>query len=117
LNPAPNGTATAISCIAITISQREIWERGDTAEEITKHLGSSFRLTVNGQRIAVNPELLRFVLTLTVIYEQETPVGTYGGPLEACIPVTLPKGLNIATAEFKTPSGRAFSFTWAFKIE
>lgn len=117
LKPAPNEIAGSISCIAITISQREIWEPGDTAEEITNHLRSSFRLTINGQLVPVNAELLQFLLTLTEISEHGTPLGTFGGPMQTCVPVTLPKGLNMATVGIKTPADKAFSFSWAFMIE
>jgi len=117
VNPKPAALVASPQCIDISLLQSAVWEPGNTAGTLVKHLFESFQFTLDGQIFTVNKNLLTATGAENTVYTQKTPAGSYGDTLDACIIVLLSNGLHIVNVQVSSLSGVIYSYTWAFEVK
>lgn len=104
----------------IEISQRAIWESGDTLNSLQDHLIQSIRITVdNSIELSSEEAVVSVHLAGEHIFGSEGEIiGSTGGPIAVCVPSSgLSSGLHIATVRFTSTSGDVYEYTWVFEVE
>jgi len=111
VSPPPGTSITASQFICVSLNQSKLWESGNEADELSKHLIATSELAVDGHFISSNE--LTFQDSFNLITR---PTGSHSGSLSICTSQTLAKGIHFATVNTKTLSGKTITYSWAFKI-
>jgi hypothetical protein len=101
--------------MCIAISQRSVWEPGNTATQLYEHITSSVKVTIDDQEIERIANQSR-TIEISVIEDGQV-VGSHGSTLDLCFSVAgLATGNHVGNMQIVSSSGRMFSYDWEFHI-
>jgi hypothetical protein len=116
--PPPNSVRSTVSYISFVIWEADIWELGDTWDDVENRIRHQTTLTIDGKIIVRGRnELILSSLMLWSLPEPGTLVASYGNFDSLSMEVDLPAGLHVVTVKVASKNGSPHVFTWAFRIE
>jgi hypothetical protein len=98
------------------IDQRKLWEVGNYADDLGGQLSDSLEFKVNGEIVEIVEGPSAMLILLPVSSEEEGLLGTFGGPITACIESPQSQGTNEIEAKVTNLSGVEFTYTWELTI-
>lgn len=104
--------------MCIEISQRELWEPGNMAQDLAVQLTENSHIVVDGQVLSQERISSSSWATNTIAFDKDGgPSGTVGGDMSFCFKVDyLEIGVHNTTFETQTLSGKNYSYTWRFEV-
>lgn len=112
--PAPE---MSIKTSCTNISQKDIWEVGNTADVLTPHLSQSIVVKLDDEEVARDHTLIMFSGSLILEYDKNSKlIGSHGGSIAVCVELPSEKGEYSASVELSSLSGKVHSYNWHFSV-
>lgn len=114
VSPLPGEQVISPRTICVGVRQAYVWESGNEADELSRHLISNTQLALDGSRIG-DADL--FIYDTMDLFSR--PDGSHSGLLVVCTNSgwALAKGLHLVSMTTKTMSGKELSYEWAFEVK
>jgi hypothetical protein len=118
LQPYPGQVGPFAGLVCFTIVDEPLWEPGNQADMLDKHLLSHLQLTVDNEVIRSTPSSQSVLQMLGAKYDiQGESIGTFGGSIRTCFKLDLGQGPHTANVRVVTLSGVPYTYEWAFDIQ
>lgn len=103
--------------MCVEISQRVLWEAGNRADDLSKHLTQNTYIVIDGRTLPENAISSSMWLTANLATDPNGgPSGSYGGEISFCFPIDfLNTGSHSGTLETQTMSGVKHTYSWNFE--
>jgi hypothetical protein len=102
--------------LCFVIDQRKLWEVGNYADDLGGQLSDSLEFKVNGEIVEIVEGPSAMLILLPVWSEEEGLLGSFSGPITACIESPKSHGANKIEAKVTNLSGVEFTNTWELTV-
>ena len=100
------------------MTEAALWEKGNQADKLERHLQDSFQAYLDGEAIPITPE--ESFISSGVLYgefdSKGNALGSHGGEMSTCLHADLTRGIHLASIEVTSLSGTRYTYSWAFNI-